>query len=138
MSSYYSRGAQAAILAYDTTNKQSFEALRNYMDFLKEADKNCFIVVIGTKMDLVSEGHVSREISEEEGRAFALEYNAAFYETSSKTGFNVSAVFDTIGYHCLAEKLASPVASAQETARASQMTSPGGERSSFFPCCTTQ
>ena len=27
-----------------------------------------------------------REISEEEGRAFALEYNAAFYETSSKTG----------------------------------------------------
>jgi Ras-related protein Rab-20 len=138
VSNYYSRGAQAAILAYDITNRKSFEALRNYMDFLKEADKNCFIIVIGTKIDLVLSEQVSREVPEEEGRAFALGYNAAFYETSSKTGANVSAVFDTIGYHCLAERLASPVASPQETARASQTPSSGRERTSLFSCCSTQ
>lgn len=108
------------------------------MDFLKEADKNCFIIVIGTKIDLVLSEQVSREVSEEEGRTFALDYNAAFYETSSKTGSNVSAVFDTIGYHCLAEKLASPTTSPQEAVRVSQTPSSSRERTSFFSCCSTQ
>lgn len=76
------------------------------MDFLKEADKNCYLVVVGTKSDLVKEDGELRQVTEDEGKRFAEGYNAAFYETSSKEGTNVSAVFDNIGYHCLAEKLA--------------------------------
>lgn len=39
---------------------------------------------------------VSREVSTEEGQAFAEFYGAKFIETSSKTGLNVERAFETI------------------------------------------
>lgn len=103
ISSYYCRGAQAAILAYDITDRESFDALDGYAKFLVDADKDCMVVVIGTKGDL-AEGRV---VSESEGEQLARMHRGSFYETSAKDNHNVTTVFDRIGYQCLAGKLSS-------------------------------
>lgn len=103
ISSYYCRGAQAAILAYDITDRDSFNALDSYAKFLADADKDCQIVVIGTKLDLA----VDRQVSQEEGEQYARGHRGSFYETSAKDNSNVTVVFDRIGYQCFAGKLSS-------------------------------
>ena len=105
ISSFYCRGAQAAILAYDITDASSLETLSSYVEFLKEADKDCYVVVIGTKLDLVHDDPSKRQVSEDQGREFARKHRAPFFETSAKTNANVNGVFDSIGYHCLASRL---------------------------------
>lgn len=47
-----------------------------------------------------------RQVPFEKGKAFADLIGAPFYETSAKTNTNVPLVFDNIGFHCLADKLA--------------------------------
>jgi hypothetical protein len=46
-------------------------------------------MLIGNKSDLVAQ----REVSEEEGKRFAMEHNLYFIETSAKTSDNVEAAF---------------------------------------------
>jgi small GTP-binding protein len=81
ISSYYTRGAQGAILAYDITDLESFQLLSNYVEFLKGASKDCWIVVIGTKLDVAEEDAGMRQVSTEMGKAFAKQLSAPFYET---------------------------------------------------------
>lgn len=107
ISSYYSRGAQAAILAYDITDRRTFDNLSDYVRFLAEAEKGCYMVLIGTKLDLVREDPDKRQVTEEMAKEFAATHSAPFFETSAKDGLNVASVFDTIGYHCFATKLSS-------------------------------
>lgn len=106
ISNYYCRGAQAAILAYDITDKDSFMALDNYVRFLADADRDCIIAVIGTKLDLVEADPSLRRVSLEAGEGYAKQHRAAFYETSAKININVTSVFDRIAYQCLAPRLA--------------------------------
>lgn len=113
------------------------------MDFLKEADKNCYLVVVGTKSDLIKESSELRQVTEEEGKSFAEGYNAVFYETSSKEGTNVSAVFDNIGYHCLAEKLAATeqtpsTANSRLPASSARSSPPPSNDGRSFSCCSIQ
>jgi small GTP-binding protein len=103
ISSYYCRGAQAAILAYDITDRESFQSLDTYTRFLADADRDCAIVVIGTKHDLSAE----RRVSEEEGQQYARQHSGTFYETSAKDNWNVTQVFDRLGYQCFAGKMSS-------------------------------
>lgn len=105
ISSYYTRGAQAAILSYDICDLESFQLLSNYVEFLQGAEKDCYLVLIGTKKDLADEGQ--RQVTEEQGKKFAIQLEASFYETSSKLDINVTRVFDDIGFHCLADRLRS-------------------------------
>lgn len=105
ISSYYCRGAQAAILAYDITDRESFEALDKYMRYLADAEKDCMIYVIGTKADLVSEDPTRRKVTSEEGQQYAWQHRGSFCETSAKDNVNVATVFDRIGYHSFAGKL---------------------------------
>ncbi|KAL3795875.1 hypothetical protein HJC23_002146 [Cyclotella cryptica] len=80
------------VLMYDVTEKTSFEALPSW---LVEARKfgvwssNTTLVVVGNKID-----QYPRVITEQEGTAFAAENNAAYFETSAKSGASVDDVFD--------------------------------------------
>lgn len=105
ISSYYSKGAQAAIVAFDLTDKRTFDNLSDYIAFLREAEKSCYIILIGTKLDVVNEDPAKRQVTEEMATGFAANYSAPYFETSAKDGLNVTSVFDTIGYHCLAARL---------------------------------
>lgn len=74
---------------------------------MNDAEKDCYIVLIGTKLDLVKDDPERRQVTEEMAQEFASQYRAPCFETSAKDGLNVAAVFDTIGYHSFASKLSS-------------------------------
>ena len=75
---------------YDSTKKESFENIDNWINFIKKNNKTSPIILIGNKSDL------EREIGEEEGRKKAEELNIDFYETSALTGENVNVVFNAM------------------------------------------
>ena len=49
--------------------------------------------LVGCKLDLVTSGGARREVSKEEARAFADQYEVHHVETSAKTGLNVEEAF---------------------------------------------
>ena len=112
LSSFYCRGASAAILAYDISQGKSLRALRErYLQLLDASEPNCLVVVVGTKKDIITSS--SREIPSSAGETLALELNEKkgrptgsfnekpFFETSAKSGENVQKVFDFILNTCL-------------------------------------
>lgn len=112
LSSFYCRGASAAIVAYDINQGRSLQVLKDrHLQLLEGAERNCLVVVVGTKTDLVTND--TREIPFSVGEKFALEQNEKkgrsrnsfkvfpFFETSAKTGKNVEEVFDFILNTCL-------------------------------------
>lgn len=108
LSSFYCRNAGAAILAFDLNTSTSYESLwARFLPLLESAKENCLKVVVGTKSDVTE----SREITPEEARQFSREINQnidlsklksdPYFETSSKTGSNVTRVFEYIFDYCL-------------------------------------
>ncbi|VDN06460.1 unnamed protein product [Thelazia callipaeda] len=90
--SYY-RDADALLLTYDITNRQSFINIRDWLTRIREkAKENVLITLIGNKIDLQS----NRKVKYEEGKQLAETCNIAFAETSAKTGENVQEIFHDI------------------------------------------
>ncbi|KAK1926692.1 putative ras-related protein rab-18 [Papiliotrema laurentii] len=91
-SSYY-RGAQAVILVYDVSSRSTFDEL---LKWFKEIDTYCgegvVKVVVGNKMDK----EFSRQVSTEEGRAFAERMGTSFVECSAKTRTGVLDIFQEV------------------------------------------
>ena len=73
-------------LLYDITNQDSFEAISGWIKSIRESKGgNIPIVLLGNKCDL--EDH--REITKEEGKKLANEYNINLFEISNKEGINI-------------------------------------------------
>jgi len=88
----YYRNAQAALLVYDMTDKDSFTSLKVWLDeILRHSDPEITITLIGNKKDMEER----RTVSMEAGEAFAREHSLLYVETSAKTAANVDYVFDT-------------------------------------------
>lgn len=87
--SYY-RGAAGALLVYDITRRETFNHLTRWLEEARQnSHQNMVIMLIGNKSDLEHR----RQVSREEGEAFAEENNLVFLETSAKTAANVEAAF---------------------------------------------
>jgi len=87
--SYY-RGSICALLVYDITRRSTFDNIVRWLDDMRDnAYSKMIIILIGNKDDLALE----REVSTEEGQAFADQHNLLFMETSAKTGHNTEAAF---------------------------------------------
>lgn len=87
--SYY-RGAAGALLVYDITRRDTFNHLTTWLeDARQHSNSNMVIMLIGNKSDLESR----REVTKEEGEAFAREHGLVFMETSAKTAANVEEAF---------------------------------------------
>ena len=96
ISKLYYRGAKAALVCFDLTNKTSFDKVKFWVDELKAYAPECLIFLVGTKADLVEAG-VEREVSEAELNAISQEAGAmAVKHTSSKTGANIDELFDAV------------------------------------------
>ena len=55
----YYRGAVAAIVVYDVTNKNTLEKAEGWIESIREsADPSCFICLVGNKIDLIEEVEV--------------------------------------------------------------------------------
>ena len=135
ISSYYCRGAQAAILAFDLTDRDSFISLENYARFLADAEKDCLVIIIGTKGDLVEEQPERRQVTKEEGQRYAAELRAQYYETSAKTNVNVTPVFDRIGYHFFSDRLSN---GAEQTVKKIEPNRPSQEATANQCVCSIQ
>mmetsp|Transcript_3240 Transcript_3240/g.9312 ORF Transcript_3240/g.9312 Transcript_3240/m.9312 type:complete len:209 (+) Transcript_3240:61-687(+) len=86
--SYY-RGASGALLVYDISRRETFSHLSNWLQEARtNANPNMAIMLIGNKSDLPR-----RDVSCEEGLAFAREHGLIFQETSAKTAHNVEQAF---------------------------------------------
>jgi len=89
--SYY-KGAHGFFLVYDITDRRSFEELdQQYSEILSNSKSfsSPIIFVIGNKSDLEE----LRQVSAEEGMAFAEKIGSKWFETSAKNGNNVEAAF---------------------------------------------
>ena len=89
----YYKDAQCAIVVYDITAEESFEAARNWIEEVKEkAPEGVIIHLCGSKSDLED----TRRISLVEGYQMAKEYNWLFGETSAKKNVGVHEVFENV------------------------------------------
>mmetsp|Transcript_18537 Transcript_18537/g.32174 ORF Transcript_18537/g.32174 Transcript_18537/m.32174 type:complete len:205 (-) Transcript_18537:867-1481(-) len=90
----YYRGAHGVILVYDVAKRQSFDALRKWIN---EAKEHCTLpdavtMIVGNKVDLENE----RQVSREEGIEFARENHSLFAEASAKTFVGVQYAFEEL------------------------------------------
>lgn len=89
----YYRGAQAAIVVYDISNKETFHKAQTWIKELqRQANPNIVIALAGNKLDLANK----RAVSYEEAKAYADESSLLFMETSAKTAANVMDIFTSI------------------------------------------
>ena len=87
--SYY-KGAQAIIVVFDITDRDSFEHVKNWMaDVDKFAKEGVLRILAGNKCDLE---HM-RKISKDEGKELASKYGIQYIETSAKETTNIEELF---------------------------------------------
>ena len=88
-SSYY-KGAHGIIVVYDITDKESFKNIDTWMNEVeKHASDNVSRILVGNKSDMEE----SRQVSTDEGKELADQYNIRFMETSAKESANVEEAF---------------------------------------------
>ncbi|KAF2236390.1 rab GTPase vps21 [Viridothelium virens] len=121
----YYRNAQSALVVYDLTKPSSLTKAKHWVaELQRQASPGIVIALVGNKLDLtnpssstgdatsaisgeedgaegtgnVEEGDEAdaRKISTAEAKAYAEEESLLFFETSAKTGANVSEVFTAI------------------------------------------
>ena len=89
----YYRGAQAALIVYDLTARESFARAQDWVrELQRQTNANIVIALVGNKLDLANK----RAVEYNEARAYADEHNLLFMETSAKTAVNVNEVFTAI------------------------------------------
>lgn len=96
----YYRNAQAALVVYDLTKPTSLVKAKHWVaELQRQASPGIVIALVGNKLDLASESESeddARKVSTEEAKTYADEESLLFFETSAKTGTNVSEVFNAI------------------------------------------
>jgi Ras-related protein Rab-5C len=89
----YYRGAAAALVVYDITDHESFTGARTWIEELqRQGNPDIVIGLAGNKCDLGEK----RQVPVDEAKAFAEENGCIFFETSAKSGANVTAIFRAI------------------------------------------
>lgn len=118
----YYRNAQAALVVYDLTKPTSLIKAKHWVaELQRQASPGIVIALVGNKLDLTSDGASlgvadgqdggggggsaadepgaggdARKVSTEEAKSYAEEESLLFFETSAKTGHNVTDVFTAI------------------------------------------
>lgn len=86
----YYRGAQACVLTFSTTDRNSFEAIEKWKFKVEEEVGNDIpVVLVQNKIDLLDEAVVDQEEADELAKKLKLR----FYRTSVKEDLNVNDVF---------------------------------------------
>eukprot|EP00658_Telonema_sp_P-2_P020109 TRINITY_DN17921_c0_g1_i3.p2 TRINITY_DN17921_c0_g1~~TRINITY_DN17921_c0_g1_i3.p2 ORF type:complete len:206 (+),score=63.35 TRINITY_DN17921_c0_g1_i3:137-754(+) len=91
MAPIYYRNANAALLVFDLLEMESFTKAKFWIDQLRaNGPPGVVIAIVGNKLDREIERKVPNEIA----AAYARDIEAAYFESSAKTGAGVSEVFN--------------------------------------------
>ena len=88
----YYRGAKGAVVVYDITSEDTFKGAKSWIKELKTKTKNCVVLLVGNKVDLIENRKVDIDMVED----FVKNHHLLYLETSAKTGKNVEEIFKTI------------------------------------------
>jgi small GTP-binding protein len=90
----YYRAAQVAIICFDLTNRDSYDAVGPWADELSQkATNEIQTIIVGNKADITDQ----RVITHEEATELAFQKGAAFFvECSAKTGAGVMDLFTKV------------------------------------------
>lgn len=126
----YFRGANAALLVYDITRKDSFHKAQQWLEDLEKEfhPGEVVVMLVGNKTDLSEE----REVTFQEGKEFAESKNLLFMETSAKLNYQVSEVFGTVAQELL-RRAGDRGSSAQEGEAVALNQEPAARKSQCCP-----
>ena len=101
----YYNGASAAIIVYDVTNRSSLQVAAEWIEDVRQnVPSNCFIAVVGNKIDLLDQIEVLRKT----GENFAENNHCdAFFETSAKENRGIRELFEKVAKEVSSRRLAS-------------------------------
>eukprot|EP00347_Sterkiella_histriomuscorum_P005565 403356122 len=88
------KNSDAAVIVYDVTKRVSFEDVEEWQEeIINNTDEDVLQYLVGNRVDLQEE----REVPTNEGIQASKEKNfAQFFETSARTGQNISVLFQTL------------------------------------------
>jgi small GTP-binding protein len=99
----YYRGADAAIVIYDVTSRETFDTLSKWFEELEEkSDENISIILIANKCDEKSKRQV--EFCEGQGLMNGNAKICKFFEVSAKFDTNLENVMDFLFLHLIEKK----------------------------------
>uniref|UniRef100_A0A8C4TT75 Ras-related protein Rab-7b n=1 Tax=Falco tinnunculus TaxID=100819 RepID=A0A8C4TT75_FALTI len=100
MVSTFYKGSDGCMLAFDVTDRESFESLDNWRDdFLEKViprEHDFPMVVLGNKIDLCD-----RQVPKEIASAWCKEKDIPYFEVSAKNNINVAEAFETLAKQAL-------------------------------------
>ena len=73
------------VLGFDITNKSSFDDVKDWYSLAKESVNAKLMYLIGNKIDLFDR----QQVTEDEAKKLAVEYNLRYFETSCLTGSGI-------------------------------------------------
>ncbi|MHA2474962.1 MAG: GTP-binding protein [Promethearchaeota archaeon] len=85
----YLANAEAGILVYDVTRRETFDNLESWYKEAKDVTPSISLILVGNKIDLVED----RVVTKEEGEEMAKNLSLSYIETSAKTGENINDAF---------------------------------------------
>jgi small GTP-binding protein len=91
------RGAAGSILVFDVTRRETFMKVPSWYEEVSQVTGDLTSVLLANKVDLVDQ----RQVSTEEGQAYALQNGWAYFETSAKDGSGVTDAFRQIAWQCI-------------------------------------
>ena len=94
LTTMFYKDANAAVMVYDVTRKDSFEEMKNYwaIQIKDNSPENIILAIAANKSDLIEQ----ETVDEEEARNFAKELNAIFVTTSAKSSEGINSLFEEI------------------------------------------
>ena len=105
----YYRDADAALLVYDITDRDSFNRVKNWVKELRKfVQKDIVVVIAANKQDLVR----NQQIPDDESQDYAKSISAGHFKTSAKAGKGVKHMFLNISRQLLAQRAAEASAAA--------------------------
>jgi small GTP-binding protein len=79
------------IIVFDVTNQESFDNVKRWIQEISKYSSDGIVkILVGNKTDLAN----IRVISKDQGEKMAEEIDAMYFETSAKSGSNISQVFE--------------------------------------------
>lgn len=102
----YFRGADGIVLCFDVSAEMTLEKTRTWMEAIREsASESVNIVLVGNKCDIEE-----RQVTPAQGLEMANEFKIPYFETSAKTGENITNVFESLAKEVMLRREREPAA----------------------------